>query len=118
MIVQLNFKSGKARFLPADRGSDQSCSSLREHFNRVRPCRISGRWRKNFGVNRNTIAKAYSELEGLGVIETIPGKVGCFLKQNNSSPLRKGNPAPDVDRRYRSEQSCRLIISRSPATNF
>jgi len=38
-------------------------------------------------VNRNTIAKAYTELESQGVIETIPGK-GCFLKAN-SSPLRK-----------------------------
>src|SRR6516165_6151410 len=38
-------------------------------------------------LNRNTVAKAYSELESLGVIETLPGK-GCFLKQNHS-PLRK-----------------------------
>src|SRR5215472_15400099 len=38
-------------------------------------------------LNRNTIAKAYAELESLGVIETLPGK-GCFLKQNHS-PLRK-----------------------------
>ena len=38
-------------------------------------------------VNRNTIAKAYSELENMGVIETLPGK-GCFLQQNHS-PLRK-----------------------------
>ena len=34
-------------------------------------------------VNRNTVAKAYAELESQGVIETIPGK-GCFLKENNS----------------------------------
>src|SRR5213593_4911439 len=34
-------------------------------------------------VNRNTIAKAYAELESQGIIETIPGK-GCFLKENNS----------------------------------
>src|SRR5262247_4510754 len=38
-------------------------------------------------VNRNTIAKAYSELESMGVIETQPGK-GCFLSENHS-PLRK-----------------------------
>src|SRR5437867_9675033 len=38
-------------------------------------------------LNRNTVAKAYSELESLGVIETLPGK-GCFLKENHS-PLRK-----------------------------
>ena len=34
-------------------------------------------------INRNTIAKAYAELEGQGLIETLPGK-GFFLKQNNS----------------------------------
>jgi len=38
-------------------------------------------------LNRNTVAKAYSELESLRVIATLPGK-GCFLKQNHS-PLRK-----------------------------
>src|SRR5580658_7986987 len=38
-------------------------------------------------VNRNTIAKAYSELESLGIIETLPGR-GCFLKENHSA-LRK-----------------------------
>lgn len=38
-------------------------------------------------VNRNTIAKAYSELEHLGVVETRPGK-GCFLA-GSQSPLKK-----------------------------
>jgi GntR family transcriptional regulator len=33
------------------------------------------------------VAKAYAELEGQGVIETVPGR-GCFLKENNS-PFRK-----------------------------
>jgi GntR family transcriptional regulator len=30
-------------------------------------------------LNRNTVAKAYTELESLGVIKTIPGK-GCFIE--------------------------------------
>ena len=38
-------------------------------------------------VNRNTVAKAYAELEAQGVIETMPGK-GCFVRAA-SSPLRK-----------------------------
>jgi GntR family transcriptional regulator len=38
-------------------------------------------------VNRNTVAKAYAELESRGVIQTITGK-GCFLKKNES-PLTK-----------------------------
>ena len=46
-------------------------------------CRPSGPLAEELRVNRNTIAKAYTELESQGVIETIPGK-GCFLKENNS----------------------------------
>jgi GntR family transcriptional regulator len=38
-------------------------------------------------LNRNTVAKAYAELENQGVIETAPGK-GCFVAGNNS-PLKK-----------------------------
>ena len=38
-------------------------------------------------VNRNTVAKAYAELEGQGVIETVAGR-GCFLKETHS-PFRK-----------------------------
>jgi GntR family transcriptional regulator len=38
-------------------------------------------------VNRNTIAKAYSELESQGVIESLPGK-GSFIRANHS-PYKK-----------------------------
>ena len=54
-------------------------------------------------VNRNTIAKAYGELESQGVIETLPGK-GCFLKENNS-PLKK-----DVRRKLLVEEIDQAII--------
>jgi len=39
-------------------------------------------------LNRNTVAKAYSELEHLRVIKTIPGK-GCFLEPVNSPLMPK-----------------------------
>ena len=54
-------------------------------------------------VNRNTIAKAYSELENLGVIETQQGR-GCFLKGNNS-PLKK-----DVRRKMLIEEIDQAIV--------
>ncbi len=38
-------------------------------------------------VNRNTIAKAYTELESQGVIQTVPGK-GCAVR-DGVSPFRK-----------------------------
>jgi GntR family transcriptional regulator len=34
-------------------------------------------------VNRNTVAKAYAELEAQGIVETIAGK-GCFLRRPNT----------------------------------
>jgi len=38
-------------------------------------------------VNRNTVARAYAELERAGVIVTVAGK-GCFLGDNHS-PYKK-----------------------------
>jgi GntR family transcriptional regulator len=85
MLLQINFKSGKPVYLQvvdqikaaAASGTVQSGEPLPS----IRPLA------EELRVNRNTIAKAYSELENQGVIETIPGK-GCFLKANNS-PLKK-----------------------------
>lgn len=39
-------------------------------------------------INRNTVARAYAELESESVIETRQG-AGCFLKDGGASPLRK-----------------------------
>lgn len=85
MVFQINFKSGKPVYLQvvdqikaaAASGALQSGEALPS----IRPLA------EELRVNRNTIAKAYSELESLGVIETLAGK-GCFLKSNHS-PLRK-----------------------------
>lgn len=54
-------------------------------------------------VNRNTIAKAYAELESQGVIETIAGK-GCFVRAA-SSPLRK-----DARRRLLAEKVDAAVV--------
>jgi len=85
MIVQINYKSGKPVYLQvvdqikaaAASGSLQPGEALPS----IRPLA------EELRVNRNTIAKAYSELESSGIIETLPGK-GCFLKENHS-PLKK-----------------------------
>jgi GntR family transcriptional regulator len=85
MLLQINFKSGKPVYLQvvdqikaaAASGTVQAGEALPS----IRPLA------EELRVNRNTIAKAYGELENQGVIETIPGK-GCFLKSNNS-PLKK-----------------------------
>ncbi|HXY23551.1 MAG TPA: GntR family transcriptional regulator [Candidatus Acidoferrum sp.] len=85
MLFRINFKSGKPAYLQVvDQVKAAAASGeLRpgEALPSIRPLA------EELHLNRNTIAKAYAELESLGVIESLPGK-GCFLSQNHS-PLRK-----------------------------
>ena len=86
MIFQIDFKSGKPVYLQLVDQIRYAAASggLRagEPLPSIRPLA------EELRVNRNTIAKAYAELENQGVIETIPGK-GCFLKENNSPFTRQ-----------------------------
>jgi len=86
MRFQVSFKTGKpvylqlvdqVRYAAASGGlrSGDALPSVRQLAEELR-------------VNRNTVAKAYAELESQGVIETLPGK-GCFLKENNSPFTRQ-----------------------------
>jgi len=85
VIFQINYKSGKPVYLQlvdqikaaAASGALQTGEALPS----IRPLA------EELRLNRNTIAKAYSELESLGVVETQPGR-GCFLKENHAA-LRK-----------------------------
>jgi GntR family transcriptional regulator len=85
MVFQIDFKSGQPAYLQlveqvrfaAASGAIQPGEALPS----IRPLA------EELRLNRNTVAKAYAELESLGVIETIGGK-GCFLK-NNQSPFTK-----------------------------
>src|SRR5688500_14172757 len=85
MRFQLNFKSGKPVYLQVvDQVKAAAASGVMragEPLPSIRPLA------EDLHVNRNTIAKAYAELESQGVIETIAGK-GCFLRANHS-PYRK-----------------------------
>ena len=85
MLFQVDFKTGKPVYLQlVDQVRYAAASgALRpgEPLPSIRPLA------EELRVNRNTIAKAYAELESQGVIETIPGK-GCFLKENNT-PFNK-----------------------------
>ncbi len=84
-MIQLNFKSGKPVYLQmVDQVKAAAASgALRpgESLPSIRPLA------EQLRVNRNTVAKAYAELEGQGVIETVAGR-GCFLKENHT-PFRK-----------------------------
>ena len=85
MMFHVDFKTGKSpylqlvdqvRYAAASGGlrAGESLPSVRQLAEELR-------------VNRNTVAKAYAELEAQGVIETVPGK-GCFLKDGNT-PFNK-----------------------------
>ena len=86
MIFQIDFKSGKPVYLQLVDQIRYAAASgtLRsgEPLPSIRPLA------EELRVNRNTIAKAYAELEGQGVIETLPGK-GCFLRENHSPFTRE-----------------------------
>lgn len=85
MRFQLNFKSSKPVYLQL---VDQVKASVASGAARagdplpsIRPLA------EELRVNRNTVAKAYAELESQGAIETIPGK-GCFIREA-ASPYTK-----------------------------
>lgn len=85
MLFHVNFKAGKAVYLQlvdqvklaAASGAVQPGDPLPG----IRPLA------EELRVNRNTVAKAYAELERDGVIETVAGK-GCFVRETHS-PFRK-----------------------------
>lgn len=85
MQFQVNFKSGKPVYLQiVDQVKTAAASGAArtgETLPSIRPLA------EELRVNRNTIAKAYAELESQGVIETVAGK-GCFLRAG-SAPFRK-----------------------------
>jgi GntR family transcriptional regulator len=85
MRFQLNFKSGKPVYLQlvdqVKSAAASGAASAGEPLPSIRPLA------EELRVNRNTIAKAYAELESQGVIETVAGK-GCFIKAQ-TSPFRK-----------------------------
>ena len=85
MRVQINYKSGKPVYLQV---VDQvklavAAGTLRagDTLPGIRPLAESLR------VNRNTVAKAYGELESQGVIQTSAGK-GCVVR-DAGTPYRK-----------------------------
>jgi GntR family transcriptional regulator len=85
MRLQLNFKSGKPVYLQiVDQVKSAAASGAvrpGEPLPSIRPLA------EELRVNRNTVSKAYAELESQGVVETLAGK-GCFVRAANS-PYKK-----------------------------
>jgi GntR family transcriptional regulator len=101
MLFQLNFKSGKAVYLQlvdqVRRAAASGTLHAGEALPAIRPLA------EELRVNRNTVAKAYAELESQGVIETMVGK-GCFVR-TTSTPFKK-----DVRRKLLSESIDEVVV--------
>jgi GntR family transcriptional regulator len=82
MIFQVDFQAGKPVYLQL---ADQVRYAVAS--GRLRPGDALPALRplaEELRINRNTIARAYAELEAQGMIETLPGK-GYFLKDNHGA---------------------------------
>jgi GntR family transcriptional regulator len=81
MLFQVDFQAGKPVYLQLADQIRYAAASGRlrpgEPLPSLRPLA------EELRINRNTIAKAYAELESQGIIETQPGK-GFFLRKHNS----------------------------------
>jgi GntR family transcriptional regulator len=85
MLLRLDFKSGTPVYLQlVDQIRYAAASGALLAGEPLPPIRALA---EQLRVNRNTVAKAYAELESQGVIQTVQGK-GCFLSENNS-PFKK-----------------------------
>src|SRR6266705_2354052 len=97
MLFQVDFQAGKPVYLQLADQIRYAAASGRlrsgEALPSLRPLA------EELRINRNTIAKAYAELESQGIIETIPGK-GFFLKQDKSpftEPVRQRLLLTEID---------------------
>jgi GntR family transcriptional regulator len=97
MFIQLDFKSGKPVYLQVvDQVKAAAASGAvqpGEPLPSIRPLA------EQLRLNRNTVAKAYAELESQGIIETVAGR-GCFLKENGSpfkEEVRQQMLAAEID---------------------
>ncbi len=85
MFIELNYRSGKAAYLQIAEQVKYAAASGSllpgDSLPGIRPLA------ERLEVNRNTVAKAYSELEKEGIVEIITG-IGCIISKSNS-PLKK-----------------------------
>lgn len=85
MLFQINFKAAKPVYLQlVDQVKAATAAGLLRSGDALPSIRPLS---EELRVNRNTVAKAYGQLEAEGVIETQPGR-GCFVRAAHS-PLRK-----------------------------
>ena len=86
MLFELNFKSGKPAYLQlVEQVRYAAASGAIREGEALPSIRVLA---ERLRINRNTVAKAYSEMEHQGLVEVIQGK-GVFLSGNISPFSRK-----------------------------
>lgn len=86
MWIELNFKAGKPPYLQiVEQVKHQAASGAIRPGEPLPSIRALA---ETLRLNRNTVAKAYAELEHEGIIETFPGK-GAFVSSEPSPFGRK-----------------------------
>lgn len=81
MIYSINFNSAQPAYLQlAEQVKAAAASGAAKPGDALPSVRQLA---EQLRLNRNTVAKAYTELESQGVIETAAGK-GCFIRANRS----------------------------------
>jgi DNA-binding transcriptional regulator YhcF (GntR family) len=85
MRIELNFKSGKPTYLQiTDQVKYAAASGILRAGDQLPSIRDLA---EQLRINRNTVSKAYAELEHEGVVETQQGR-GVFVT-NGTSPFKK-----------------------------
>jgi len=97
MLMHLNFNSGTPAYLQVvDQVKTAAASGTLQAGEALPPIRTLA---EQLRINRNTVAKAYTELENQGIIENLAGK-GCFLTKNHSPfkwEVRRKMLAEEID---------------------
>jgi GntR family transcriptional regulator len=85
MQIRVNFKSSVSAYRQiVDQVMRGTASGALRDGDSLPPIRMLA---EDLRINRNTVAKAYSELQREGVVESVQGR-GVFITANHS-PLRK-----------------------------
>lgn len=85
MRIELNFKSGKPTYLQITEQVKYAAAAGTLHSGDQLPSIRD--LAEQLRINRNTVSKAYAELEHEGVVETQQGR-GVFIT-NSGSPFKK-----------------------------
>ncbi len=81
MFIQINFQSGLPAYLQVvDQVKAATATGRLKTGDALPTIRALA---EQLRINRNTVAKAYTELENQGIIENLVGK-GCFVAGNHS----------------------------------